>query len=210
MTDAINYELLGRSVSHALRHAPGAYSLQLDENGWGSVADLVRGLRSKHERWRGLREEHLQLMVAVSLRRRHEIRHGKIRALYGYSLGAGRRLLDPKEPPVKLFHGTGLQAAVHILRGGLCPMRRQHVHLTTDREYALSVKHGARAQVVLMMVRAREAFCYRAVAFYEASEHVWLSGYVPPEFIDLENRSRLLAEWNRRSGIQTALSSMSA
>jgi RNA:NAD 2'-phosphotransferase (TPT1/KptA family) len=129
---------------------------------------------------------------------------------YRHSFGAGRIFLDSKKPPAELFHGTDLRAAVGILDRGLYRMSRQHVHMTTDREYALSVKHGRWAHVVLMSVRAREAFSCRAVPFYEASEHVWLSDYVPPEFIDLGDEVTLVAEWNRRSGIQTALSEMGA
>ena len=208
MNNTIDYELLGSTVSHALRHAPASYSMELDKHGWGSLADLVHALQSKHERWRALTEDHLHLMVAVTRRRRHEIKDGRIRALYGHSLKTGRIVLQPKEPPVTLFHGTDLEAAVAIFRDGLYRMKRQHVHLTTDREYALSVKHGRRAHVVVLTVRAREVFHRRAVPFYEASEHVWLSEYVPPDFVDLENKSTLLAEWDRWRGIQTALSAM--
>jgi len=210
MMSVVDYEVLSRAVSHALRHEPAGYGLELDAHGRASVETLLAALQQSRPEWRTLSEDHLHLMVAVASRRRHEIRDGKIRALYGHSDGAGRILLEPKMPPEILFHGTDLRFAVGILDGGLYQMSRQHVHLTTDRDYALSVKHGRRAHVVVMSVRAREAFICRAVPFYEASEHVWLSDYVPPEFIDVEKKLNVLAKSKWKTEIQAALCAMGA
>jgi hypothetical protein len=38
---------LSRAVSHALRHEPWFYELELDAEGWASVDDVVAGLRSE-------------------------------------------------------------------------------------------------------------------------------------------------------------------
>src|SRR5579883_1696013 len=43
---AIDDKELSKTISYALRHDPGAYGLQLDQEGWVRVADLLQALRS--------------------------------------------------------------------------------------------------------------------------------------------------------------------
>jgi putative RNA 2'-phosphotransferase len=39
-----NRVALSKTISHALRHAPDQYGLELDEAGWVDVAELTRAL----------------------------------------------------------------------------------------------------------------------------------------------------------------------
>jgi putative RNA 2'-phosphotransferase len=183
-TSAMKHNLvrLSKTVSHALRHAPWLYELELDDESWTPVEDLLAALRAHRERWRDLTEDDLALMVATSDKQRFEMRGGLIRAHYGHSLP--RKLSKtPARPPELLYHGTGERALDAILTGGLKPMGRQYVHLSVDVETAQQVGRRKGGRTFVLTVRAGEAH-ERGITFYEGNEIVWLADHVPPEFID--------------------------
>ena len=94
---------LSKAVSHALRHEPWLYELELDDAGWTPVDALVSAL-SHEPRWRDLSRAQLETMIERSPKQRHEIDGSRIRALYGHSV-PGRIAKTPGMPPAVLFHG---------------------------------------------------------------------------------------------------------
>ena len=70
-------------------------------------------------------------------------------------------------------------------------MNRQYVHLSTDKNTALQV--GKRKttlkkeeeQPVIIAISAVEAYNTGVYHFYQASDSVWLSDYIPPNFMKL-------------------------
>ncbi|MDR0991135.1 MAG: RNA 2'-phosphotransferase [Propionibacteriaceae bacterium] len=174
---------LSRAVSHALRHEPWVYELELDTEGWVDINDLVLALR--HEaRWSSLTINDIEEMASTATKKRHEIRDGRIRALYGHSV-PGRILKELATPPVKLFHGTSPVAAETILRTGLLPMKRQYVHLSVDRETALMVGMRKAQKPVILNVMADNAAA-AGIDFYQGNDKVWLARRVPARFIGLD------------------------
>ena len=101
---------LSRLVSQILRHEPWLYELELDDEGWVAVDDLLGAVRVADVRWFNADRSVLERMVAGSPKRRHEITGGRVRALYGHSL-PGRLRKERGEPPAWLFHGTSPLAA---------------------------------------------------------------------------------------------------
>jgi putative RNA 2'-phosphotransferase len=91
--------VLSKAVSHALRHEPWRYELEIDHAGWADLDALVAGL-AREPRWHRLTRADLLEMVGRSRRRRHEIEGGRIRALYGHSLPGRieKRLGVPPDP----------------------------------------------------------------------------------------------------------------
>lgn len=175
-----SYSDLSRVVSHALRHEPWVYELELDGQGWVPMPSLVAAL-SREPGWRSLTAADVEAMVAGASKQRHEIRDGRIRALYGHSL-PGRIEPVAAEPATWLFHGTSPEVAEVIRAEGLRPMGRQFVHLSIDREMANLV--GARKAPEPVILRVDAAAAARAgVAFYAGNEKVWLADLVPPEFV---------------------------
>ena len=81
----MSYIVLSKTVSHALRHEPWVYELELDDAGWVPVDDLLRSLRDMR-RWRHVERDDLTRMIASSAKRRYEIDGDRIRALYGHSV----------------------------------------------------------------------------------------------------------------------------
>jgi len=164
---------LSKRMSHALRHEPWLYELELDEEGWTPVADLLAAL--------GVSRERLEDVVRDSPKQRFELAGDRIRARYGHSV-PGRIVRVPGVPPELLYHGTGASAADRIRREGLRPMRRQYVHLSVTREMAESVgrRKGEQVRVLTVdTVAARAA----GVEFMRGNELVWLAMNVPAEFL---------------------------
>ena len=98
----INYEELSKEVSYALRHAPWEYELEMDEEGWVSVEQLVDAL-NKDMKWIGTSEDDLLVMIDKSEKKRHEISGGKIRAFYGHSIPMHIKK-EKMIPPDILYH----------------------------------------------------------------------------------------------------------
>lgn len=179
---AVSNSELSRAVSHALRHAPWLYELELDEEGWVPVDQLLAGLRAKGADWEALDEATLERMVAHASKRRHEISDGRIRALYGHS--TPRRIARVRAvPPALLYHGTSPNAWSHISVSGLRPMGRQYVHLSGDEEMAIKVGRRKSTSPLILHVHADRA-SESGVAFYTGNDQVWLADFIPAEFIE--------------------------
>ncbi|WP_422003327.1 RNA 2'-phosphotransferase [Reyranella sp.] len=172
---------LSRAVSHALRHEPWLYELELDGEGWVGTDQLVAALRAERPDWRDLSGDLLSEMVRTASKQRHEIAGDRIRALYGHSL-PDRLVKSPAQPPELLFHGTAPQIVADIRAQGLRPMGRQYVHLSTDREMAGAVGRRKSATPVILVVRAGEAAA-AGIQFYTGNDRVWLADHVPAAHI---------------------------
>ena len=172
---------LSRTVSHALRHEPWLYELELDDEGFVAVDALVQALRQEPV-WRDVTAGDVDEMIRTSSKQRHEIAGDRIRAIYGHSL-PGKLHRTPGEPPELLFHGTAPAAVATIMQQGLRPMARQYVHLSVDRAMATAVGQRKASAPVILSVRALEA-AQAGVRFYAGNDKVWLADEVPAAFID--------------------------
>jgi putative RNA 2'-phosphotransferase len=171
---------LSRAVSHALRHEPWLYELELDEEGWTGVDALIAALQLDSE-WRSVTRDDIAEMMRTSSRQRHEMANGRIRALYGHSV-TGKLRKMPSAPPDVLFHGTGPATVSAIRQQGLLAMTRQYVHLSVDREMAQAVGQRKGPAPVILTVNARQA-AMGGVTFYIGNDKVWLADQVPPRYI---------------------------
>jgi putative RNA 2'-phosphotransferase len=182
MGQLIDQASLSKTVSHALRHEPWVYELELDDEGWVPVGTLVESLRAEREDWNNLGETDLIRMIESSEKRRHEIRNGHIRAIYGHSIPQ-RLSLVASRPPEILFHGTSPRSVDSIRENGLQPMNRQNVHLSIDIATAKEVGRRKSKDAVILRVNA-DAASEKDVVFYEGNDKVWLADHVPSEFIE--------------------------
>ncbi|MEZ0579279.1 RNA 2'-phosphotransferase [Nocardioides sp. MH1] len=177
----LNDAELSRAVSHALRHEPWLYELEMDEEGWAPVDQLLTSLRERGGSWGSVDGDGLERMITNSKKRRHELDGDRIRALYGHSV-PGRIQRRPASPPQLLFHGTAPETWKVIQSDGLRPMRRQFVHLSVDRETAVKVGRRKSASPVLLVVDAAAA-ASDGTTFFEGNELVWLADCVPARHV---------------------------
>lgn len=172
---------LSRAISHALRHEPWLYELELDDEGWTSVEALVTALHQAAPEWAAVSRAVIAEVIAKSDKQRHELAGDRIRALYGHSI-PGKLRREAATPPAVLLHGTPPQVAEVILHEGLKPMGRQYVHLSVDEETALAVGHRKSAAPIILKIDAAAAHT-SGVVFYAGNDKVWLAEVVPARFI---------------------------
>ena len=65
-------EKLSKEISYALRHAPWKYELEMDEEGWVPIAQLLDALH-RSEKWKNISGSDLKEMIEKSEKKRHEI-----------------------------------------------------------------------------------------------------------------------------------------
>jgi putative RNA 2'-phosphotransferase len=173
----------------------------LDSEGWTSISELLIALsiqqhhQNHSNKWlRHIEKQNLEDMIARSDKVRFEIKDDKIRALYGHSssfIPFTKIQKIASKPPDILYHGTSPSATKTIMSEGLRPMNRQYVHLSTDKNTALQV--GKRKTIskneehkpVIIAVYAIAAYNTGVYHFYQASDSVWLSDYIHPNFMEL-------------------------
>jgi len=179
---------LSKALSHALRHEPWLYELELDDEGWASLDAVLEALKSQRDEWQDLLLLDLMRVVESSSKRRHEIIEGRIRALYGHSV-PGKLRHELASPPSILLHGTSPEAATVIVRKGLLPLKRQYVHLSIDVATAMEVARRKSKTPMLFEVEAQAAH-KAGILFYVGNERVWLADSVPARFLRIATEAR--------------------
>lgn len=168
---------LSKAVSHALRHDPSSYGLELDPSGWVGVEAFVAGLRGTAS-FREASIADVERVVAASPKQRFELSASRNRARYGHSIQTTMTHRVVK-PPARLFHGTSADATICILKEGLLPMSRTKVHLTEDVASAETIRRRKSPQPVVLEADAIGAHC-AGITFQAAGHGLWLSDPIDP------------------------------
>jgi len=171
---------LSKEISYALRHAPWEYELEMDENGYVSVFQLIETLKNI-PKWKDIKYEDLVEMILLSDKKRHEIVNDKIRALYGHSFNMKIQNCEQK-PPEILYHGTTNRFLSSIMEKGLLPQARQYVHLSSDVEIAIQVGKRRDENPIILTINSLKAYD-NGIKFYCGNDRVWLADKIPPSFI---------------------------
>ena len=178
----MDYKKLSKEISYALRHAHWEYELEMDEEGFVNLNQLLSSL-TKYER--KVKKEDIEHIMATAEKQRFEIVGNKIRAFYGHTIPMHIKKTEA-EPPKVLYHGTAKRTLDVIKKDGLLPMSRQYVHFSVDTEMAQSVGSRRDSKPAILIIKAKEAYD-AGIKFYVGNEFVWLADKLPPEFIDWEN-----------------------
>ena len=187
----INDNELSKVISHALRHEPDKYNIELSKDGWVAIVDLVKGIRNNIIGLTYITEDDIINLVVSAKKKRHEIFDGRIRALHGHSLIIGGEWKSIK-PPAILYHATSTGRIARIEKEGLKPMERQFVHLATTQEAANEVALKKYQSVVLLQINALAAF-ENSIPFYSNNEDaIWMCECVPPEYLSV-SESKVLS-----------------
>lgn len=171
---------VSKLLAFGLRHDPGALELELDAAGWTSTETVLAGLAKRGE---PVTRAELEEVVATSDKKRFAFSDDgtRIRASQGHSVDVELGL-PPREPPETLFHGTSERVLEAILREGLVPGSRTHVHLSADVRTAEIVAKRREGPHVILRVRAA-AMHAEGLAFFLSDNGVWLTAHVPPRFL---------------------------
>jgi putative RNA 2'-phosphotransferase len=172
-------EHISKTLSFWLRHRPEDAALVLNDAGWGDVDAVLAAFA------RGGREvswDRLLEVVDTNEKQRFELSSdaSRIRARQGHSIPI-QGDWPSATPPDQLFHGTVERFLPAIMREGLKPMARHHVHLSPDVQTARKVGARRGSPVILVVHAARLASTGKL--FFLADNQVWLTDHVPPDFI---------------------------
>jgi putative RNA 2'-phosphotransferase len=170
---------VSKYLSKHLRHQPQRIGLQLQLGGWVDVADLLQAC-ARHGF--SLSRAELDEVVAHNDKQRFAFDADgiRIRAQQGHSVPVDLELA-PTEPPSVLYHGTVARNLDAILRAGLLPMSRHHVHLSADAATARVV--GARRGTPVILTVDAAAMHRDGFQFFRSGNGVWLVEHVPPRYL---------------------------
>ncbi|MDR0230066.1 MAG: RNA 2'-phosphotransferase [Flavobacteriaceae bacterium] len=170
---------IGKFISLILRHEPSKIGLVLDTNGWANVEELIQKC-GKHRVVFSRKE--LDEIVATNNKSRYSFDETgtKIRANQGHSIDVDLEL-QAIVPPEYLYHGTADRFLGAIKVEGIRKMSRQHVHLSQDKETAVTV--GSRHGKVIVLTILTGQMHKDGVLFYQSANGVWLTDFVDKKYI---------------------------
>lgn len=170
---------LSKFLSLILRHKPENIGINLDNNGWCDLDELVSKLRSHGgERWKNITLETIDYVTEHNNKKRFTIKNGRIRAAQGHTTKAVDLEFKQIDPAHDLYHGTSRNVCPQIRENGLLPMQRHYVHLSADKETAYKVgKRHDQKPVIFKIdtIKAKE----EGIIFYLSDNNVFLCKHVP-------------------------------
>lgn len=173
---------ISKLMSLVLRHKPEYIKVELDENGWLSIEELILGINNKGI---NLEKDLLIEIVRDNDKQRFIISEDglKIRANQGHSIDVDLEM-KAVQPPEFLYHGTVDKFMGSIRNTGLIKMSRNHVHLSEDRETAIKVG-SRRGKPIILSIRSGEMH-RNNYTFYQSENGVWLTDKIEAKYIDFK------------------------
>ena len=170
---------ISKFLSLILRHKPQVIGLNLDEQGWTSVEELLEKL-TIHKK--GITMSELEWVVENNNKKRFAFNEDKtrIRASQGHSLKLDLGY-EAVEPPEFLYHGTATRFIDSIKKTGLEKRNRHHVHLSPELDTATSVG-GRHGKPIILIVQSMEMH-QAGHEFFVSKNGVWLTDHVSLDFI---------------------------
>ncbi|WP_020530478.1 RNA 2'-phosphotransferase [Flexithrix dorotheae] len=166
-------------MSLVLRHRPELIDIKPDENGWVDVPEFIGKVKTKIPEFN---TELMNVVVDQNNKKRFAYNEDltKIRASQGHSIKVDLGY-QPAIPPEFLFHGTVEKYLDNIKSEGIRKMNRHHVHLSKDRETAITVGER-RGKPVILKIKAKEML-ENGAEFFVSENGVWLTEIVLPGYI---------------------------
>ena len=170
---------LSKFLSYVLRHQPDSIGIKLDGQGWTEIAALINQAARHGKRFK---LEDLHEAVRTSDKQRFAVSEDglRIRANQGHSVKVDLAL-PVTVPPDVLYHGTASRFIASIMKEGLRPGSRHHVHLSTTITTARTVgaRHGAPVILKVMAEQMHED----GFQFLVSANGVWLCDSVPSKYL---------------------------
>jgi putative RNA 2'-phosphotransferase len=173
---------ISKFLSYHLRHRPELLGLELAPGGWVAVDRLLQAANKQNF---SFTLAQLEQVVAQNDKQRFSFDSTGtlIRANQGHSVPVDLQL-EAKIPPPILYHGTSSQVAALIKQQGIKKMSRHHVHLSSDINTAEKVGARRGKKPILFQVNA-SAMSQAGYVFYCSDNQVWLTEYVPFEYLQV-------------------------
>lgn len=189
--DQEKQERLSRFLALVLRHRAHHFDLEMDDEGFVYVDDLLDLIDEEQQALDWVEAEHIEALTRIPGRKRFEVRGDQVRATYGHSFRRPIRY-PPADPPAHLYVGTTRSRLPDVRMRGIRPAGRQYVHLSEDYDEAMTVARHQADDPVVLTVKAEEA-SRAGVLFHRPTEGIYLVNQIKPEFLEIE------VEYGRRT-----------
>lgn len=175
-----NLNKLSTELCYYLRHKPEALGITLTSEGYVEVETFLQALNAKGTvidlvTLEGIIQDDKKCRYGVLMN------PYRIRCNQGHSTDQVNLRHTVKVPPTVLFHGTAEKNLPSIRKKGLIPGTRHHVHLSADRETALSV--GSRHGTPVILEIDTKRMVANGYQFMLSDNGVWLIGAIAPDYI---------------------------
>jgi len=173
-----------KKLSYILRHNPQSIGIVLDEYGWADSEKLCQKLLID----RSYLEEVVESSTkkddtAYGSRFRFSDDFTKIKANQGHSSELNiKNDMEAINPPFEVFHGTKKDLLDTIMKEGLKPMTRQHVHLSPDTDTALNVAGRRKGDNIILVVKTKAMYADN-IKIYKSENGYYLADYIDPKYI---------------------------
>jgi len=175
-----NLTHIGKYISLLLRHQPEKENLDIDENGYVPINQLLERL--------DITKEDLDWIVENNNKKRYSYNEDQtlIRANQGHSISVSLNL-EVVNPPFKLYHGTSIENKSSILKNGLLKMNRQYVHLSEDIETAKKVglRHAKIEKNLIIFEIKAKLMSFERYKIYRSVNNVFLTEIVPAKYLSI-------------------------
>jgi len=180
-------ERLGRTIAGILRH--GRFDLEMDEQGFVKIKDIVATIQDSNDRMHWLRPHHIIALVETDPKGRYQISGDSVRATYGHTI-----MLDLKLPtdniPDELYYPTTQEEADIILEAGLLPSDRSMVHLSLTYDDAFKAGSVRVDDPVILAIDTNSCF-EQGYDIGRAAKTVFLCKQVPADCLRVIHEEEL-------------------
>lgn len=160
-----------------LRHKPELICdpKEVREGGWIPWEFVVKG---------GIKLSMLRQIVEDDDKGRYELDEERkwVRACQGHSFEVEMDYEVVSDVPEKLYHGTVEKFMGAIMKEGLRPMSRTHVHLS--RDYDTAIKVGSRRGKPIILEIDAQGLVDSGIELLKSNNNVYLCSTVDPKFIN--------------------------
>jgi len=186
---------LGRILAGVLRHFPEKFKLEMDNQGWVVISELINAIHMRSNQYHWFRPHHLLAIVETDPKGRYQIRDNLIRATYGHSIDVDLDL-PTDNIPERLYYPTTREEVDLLMETGIKPSDRKQVHLSLSFEAAETAGKVRVPNPLILEIDAKSSIKAGHVIKH-AGTTVFTTLEVPPKFI------HLLTEKNEKSPTET-------
>jgi putative RNA 2'-phosphotransferase len=172
---------LGRIMAGILRHFPERFGLDMNEQGWVDIKDMVDAVRSKRNQFHWLRQHHIRAVVETDPKGRYQLDNGNVRATYGHSINLDLDL-PTDDIPDNLYYPATEEEADIILETGLKPSDRKQVHLSKSSDDAKKAAAHREPNPIILVIDAKKA-CDDGLVIMKAGHTVFITSEVPSKYL---------------------------
>lgn len=188
---------LSRIIAGALRHFPEKLGLLMDGHGYVEIAELIDAIGTSRSGFTWLRPHHIIALAQTDPRSRYQIDGGMIRAKYGHSIKVDLSDLPPAYTD-DLFYPVTEEESDMVIEGGIHPVDRSKVHLSTSLKKAVEAG-TVRADHPMILKVDGAAARKDGVNIYQATDDVCVTDGIDAKYLSKVDEKEVEEILNEKS-----------